>query len=159
MSFEININGIDVKLNIRNYKLDNREEFSDWCRCDFSLTSGDWLKYQVKDDELLLSSEVDDLEENFTLLLDKKLTNIIEKPCIEPDFCFILHPQKDLRQDPKYTYVAPGYEIEDIYLEWRIYFWNDGLTDNFLNLRFNRYEIMQLRDYLSDVRNSFFFKR
>lgn len=157
MSFKININGIDVKLNIRNYKLGNREDFSDWCRCDFSLTSGDWLKYQVKDDELLLSSEVDELEENLTLLLENKFSDIFEMPCIEPDFCFILHPQKDLREDPKYTYVAPGYEIEDIYLKWRIYFWNECLTDNFINLRFNRDEILQFRDYLKSVRNLSFF--
>lgn len=157
MSFEINIKGIDVKLNIRNYKLYNRDDFSDWCRCDFSLTSGDWLKYYVEDDELILSSEVDELEKNLTFLLENKFSDIFEMPCIEPDFCFILHPQKDLRENPKYTYVAPGYEVEDIYLEWRIYFWHDGLTDNFLNLRFNRDEIIKFRDYLSDVRNSSFF--
>ena len=154
MNFEININGIDVKLNIRNYKLGNREEFSDWCRCDFSLTSGDWLNYYVEDDELLLSSEVDELENNLTLLIENKFSDVAFMPCIEPDFCFILHPQKDLREDSKYTYVAPGYEVEDIYLEWRIYFWHDGLTDNFLSLRFNRDEIIKFRDYLSDVRNS-----
>ena len=154
MNFEININGIDVKLNIRNYKLDNRDDFSDWCRCDFSLVSGDWLKYNVEDDEFLLSSEVDELEENLTLLLENKFSDIFEMPCIEPDFCFILHPQKDLRKDPKYTYVAPGYEIEDIYLEWRIYFWNEGLTDNFLNLTLKRDEIIKFRDYLRKVKNS-----
>ena len=153
MCFKININGIDVKLNIQNYKLDNRDDFSDWCRCDFSLTSGNWLNYYVEDDELLLSSEVDELEKNLTLLLENKFLDVVLMPCIEPDFCFIFNPQKDLREDPKYTNVAHGYEIEDIYLEWRIYFWNDGLTDNFLNLRFNRDEIIKFRDYLSDVRN------
>lgn len=157
MGFELNIRGIDLELNIRNYQLDNREDFSDWCRCDFSLISGNWLKYQVKDDELLLSSEVDELEKNLTLLLENKFSDIIEMPCIELDFCFILHPQKDLREDPKYTYVAPGYEIEDIYLEWRIYFWHDGLTDNFFNLTLNRGEILLFRDYLKSVRNSSFF--
>ncbi len=75
-------------------------------------------------------------------------------PCIEPDFCFILYPKRDLRDDPKYTYVQPGYEIEDIYLEWRIYFWNEGLTDNFLNFTLNRDEIIKFRDYLREVKNS-----
>lgn len=152
MSFEINIRGIDVKLNIRNYKMDSRDDYGDWCRCDFSLVSGDWLNYQVEDDELLLSSEVDELEENLTLLLEKKFTDIFEMPCIEPNFCFILHPQKDLLENPKYTYVAPSYEIEDIYLEWRIYFWNEGLTDNFFKLTLKRDEILQFRDYLREVK-------
>lgn len=30
MNFEININGIDVELNIRNYQLYNRDDFSDY---------------------------------------------------------------------------------------------------------------------------------
>lgn len=30
MSFEINIRGTQVKLNIRNYQMDNREDFSDY---------------------------------------------------------------------------------------------------------------------------------
>lgn len=154
MCFEININGIDVKLNIQNYQMDNSDDFSDWCRCDFYLNSGNWLKYHLEDDELLLSSEVDKLEENLTLLIENKLTDITFMPCIEPDFCFILYPKRDLRDDPKYTYVQPGYEIEDIFLEWRIYFWNEGLTDNFLNLRFNKDEIIKFRDYLRKVKNS-----
>ena len=154
MSFEININGIDLKLNIQNYKLDNRDDFSDWCMCDFSLVSGDWLKYHLVDDELLLSSEVDELEEHLTFLLENKFSDIFEMPCIEPDFCFILYPKRDLRDDPKYTYVQSGYEIEDIYLEWRIYFWNEGLTDNFLNLTLKRDEIIKFRDYLRKVKNS-----
>ena len=154
MSFEINTRGIDVKLNIRNYQMNNRDDFSDWCKCDFSLVSGDWLKYHLVDDELLLSSEVDKLEENLTLLIENKLTDITFMPCIELDFCFILYPKRDLRDDPKYTYVQPGYEIEDIFLEWRIYFWNEGLTDNFLNLTLKRDEIIKFRDYLRKVKNS-----
>lgn len=44
---------------------------------------------------------------------------------MEPDFVFLLYPIKDLRTDPKYTYVAPGHEFQDIYVEWRVFFWDD----------------------------------
>ena len=60
---------------------------------------------------------------------------------IEPDFKFILHPEEDLRNNPNYTYVRPGYEILDIYLEWRVYFWNEGLMDNYLTVVFDRNDI------------------
>ena len=70
---------------------------------------------------------------------------------IEPDFKFILYPEEDLRNNPNYTYVQPGYEIVDIYLEWRVYFWNEGLTDNYLTVTLGREEITMLRDYLRTV--------
>ena len=71
--------------------------------------------------------------------------------CIEPDYIFILQPKRDRRKDPCYTYIRPGYEIADIYMEWKIYFWNEGLTDNFLSIRFDRTEITAFRDYLKSV--------
>ena len=53
-------------------------------------------------------------------LLDGKVSEPREIPMTEPDFVFMLYPQKDLRTDPKYTYVAPGYEIQDIYEVYEI---------------------------------------
>ena len=104
---------------------EDEEWDSEWCRCDFLFASGDWLNYHKENDEVLL--------------------------CIEPDFVFELYPQMDLREDPKYTYVQPGYEIQDIYVEWKIYFWHGGLTDNYLTITLGREDIARLRDYLKLV--------
>lgn len=104
-----------------------------------------------ENDEVLLASEVDELEEKLSKLLDNKLTEIEEMVCIEPDFIFKLYPQTDLREDPKYTYIQPGYEIQDIYLEWKIFFWHGGLTDNYLTITLDRNEIESLRDYLAAI--------
>ena len=41
--------------------------------------------------------------------------------------------------------------IEDIFAEWKIYFWNQGLTDNHLTVTLEREHIMELRDYLASV--------
>ena len=109
------------------------------------------MNYHKESDEVLLCYEVEELEECLTKLLDNKLSELKEIACIEPDFIFVLHPQSDRREDPKYTYLQQGYEIEDIYVEWKIFFWNGGLTDNHLVITLGREEIKIMRDYLSQV--------
>jgi len=109
------------------------------------------VDYNRLDNEVLLSDEVVDIEEKLTMLLNDQIDQITEIVCIEPDFVFKLYPQKDLRDDPKYTFIQEGYEIEDILVEWKIYFWNQGLTDNHLTVTLNRKHIKELRDYLKSV--------
>jgi hypothetical protein len=154
MWFECDISGIKVKLQINGYKPTNEDNWdNNWCKCDFSFSSGVWLNYHKENDEVLLSSEVKYLAEAFTELLDNKLSEEKEITCMEPDFIFKLFPQTDLRNNPKYLYIRPGCEIQDIYIEWKIYFWNEGLTDNYLTITLDRKEIACLRDYLSLVIN------
>ena len=154
MWFEIDASGIKIKLQINGYKPTNKENWdSEWCRCDFLFTSGDWLNYHKENDEVLLCSEIDELAETLTELLDDKILEEREILCIEPDFIFKLYPETDLRDNPQYTYIQPGYEIQDIYLEWRIYFWYEGLTDNYLTITFDRDKIESFRDYLVLVRS------
>ncbi len=152
MEFRLDISGVTVYLKVNGYVKSTKEEWdSQWCRCDFAFMSGDWLNYHKESDEVLLSCEVEELEEKLTKLLSDELTEVEEISCIEPDFNFLLYPKRDLREDPKYTYVQPGYEIADIYMEWKVFFWNQGLTDNFLCVTLDREEIIKLRDYLSSV--------
>lgn len=154
MWFEIDASGIKIKLQINGYKPTNKENWdSEWCRCDFLFTSGDWLNYHKENDEVLLCSEIDELAETLTELLDNKILEEREILCIEPDFIFKLYPETDLRDNPQYTYIQPGYEIQDIYLEWRIYFWYEGLTDNYLTITFDQDKIESFRDYLVLVRS------
>ena len=152
MSFKINISGIEVEMNIKGY-VPSSENFweSKWCECDYSFRSGSWLNYSKENDEVFMSNEIEALEANLTKLLNDELKETEEIRCIEPDYIFILQPKRDRRKDPSYTYIRPGYEIADIYMEWKIYFWNEGLTDNFLSLRFDRTEITAFRDYLKSV--------
>ena len=152
MWLEIDASGIEIKLRINGYVPSTKDNWdSQWCQCDFLFSSGEWLNYHKENDEVLLSCEVEELEEYLTKLLNNELTEVKEIACIEPDFVFVLHPQSDRREDPKYTYVQPGYEIEDIYLEWKIFFWNGGLTDNHLIVTLDRDDIKVMRDYLSLV--------
>lgn len=152
MWFEIHAKGIKVKLQITGHVPTRKDNWDNkWCKCDFSFSSGDWLNYHIENAEVFLADEVDRLAESLTDLLDNQLSEEQEFICIEPDFIFRLYPQTDLRNDPKYTYIRPGYEIQDIYLEWKVYFWHQGLTDNYLTVTFNREQIMCLRDYFISV--------
>ena len=149
---QIDAAGITIDLLIKGYRKSTKHNWDDlWCRCDFSFTSNNWLNYTSVDNEVLLSCEIEELEQSLTKLLDGKITEKTVIEPIEPDFKFILFPEEDLRNNPNYTYVQPGYEILDIYLEWRVYFWNEGLTDNFLTVTLGREEIVTLRDYLRSV--------
>lgn len=112
------------------------------------------INYRKDHDELLTPAEVDGLVDALTNLLDGKITESQEYPMVEPDFVFMLYPIKDLRTDPKYTYIAPGHEYQDIYVEWRVFFWDDGLTDNYLNVTLYRDDIIALRDFLDGVRKT-----
>lgn len=152
MWLEIDADGIRVNLQIKGYKPANKDNwYSNWCNCDFLFTSGDWLNYHKENDEVLLSCEVEELAEAFTELLDNKLSSAEEIAFIEPDFVFKLYPQRDLSDDPKYKFAQSGYQIQDIYLEWNIFFWHEGLTDNYLTITLNRDDIVRLRDYLSAI--------
>ena len=148
----IDVAGIIIDFLVKGYRKSTRENWDDlWCKCDFSFRSNNWLNYQSVDNEVLLSCEVEELENNLTQLLDGKITEKTVIEPIEPDFKFILYPEEDLRNNPNYTYVQPGFEIVDIYLEWKVYFWHEGLTDNHLTVTHDRTEITALRDYLRSV--------
>ena len=158
MVFERNLNGIEVILRIDNYESPSKHTFGDWwCDCGFSFRMGklaEIINYRKDHDELLTPEEVYGLAYALTNLLEGKINELQEYPLVEPDFVFLLYPIKDLRTDPKYTYVAPGHEFQDIYVEWRVFFWDDGLTENYLNVTLYRDDIIAFRDFLEDVRKT-----
>lgn len=153
MWFERDINGIKIKLRINNYKYTNKKDWdSEWCQCDFLFYSGSWLNYHKENDEIFLCSEIDYLIMLLTELLNNKIFEPKEFSFIEPDFTFMLHPIENLKDNPKYIYVKPESKFVDIYLDWKIYFWDNGtLTDNHLTLTLDRDEITSLRDYLVSI--------
>ena len=155
MLFERNLDGIDVILRIDNYQSPSNHDYGDWwCDCGFSFRMGkmaEIIDYRKDHDELLMPEEVDELANVLTNLLDGKITQPMEFTITEPDFQFILYPIKDLRTDSKYTYMAPGYEYQDIFVEWRVYFWNGWLTNNFLTLTLYRDDIVALRDFFESI--------
>jgi len=154
MWFEIDANGISVRLQINGYEPASEHNWhKQWCKCNFSFSSGDWLDYHSENDEILLSAEVEGLEKALTELLDNNLSETKEIKFAEPDFVFKLHPQTDLRNNPNHIYICPGYEIQDIYLEWKVYFYDNGPKNNHLVIILTRNELVVFRDYLAQVIN------
>ena len=149
MWLKLNLSGIRLSMQIRNYRRTSEEDWlSVWCKTDFSFVADKWLNYCEDDSEVFLAREIEDLAKSLDDLLNDRLTAPTEFNCIEPDFNFILNPKKDLQLDPKVLYVRPGCEIVDIDMEWKISFWHDGLTANYLSVTLNRTDIESLLLYL-----------
>ena len=142
--------GIDVHFRICKYEPATEDDwFGQWCECDYSFQAGNWLHYHGEKDEVLLSCEVEILEKALTALLRDQITEVEQLSFAEPDFRFVFHPKRDRRKEG--VICRPGTEIADIYLEWKIYFWDDGLTDNHLTIVLDREEIRAFRNYLSEI--------
>lgn len=133
MTLNLDLDGILVRLRIDGYHPSGEEDWTgEWCVADFSFRSVPWLDYSRERDEVFLCREVEELFTELNALLTDERTEERVMALMEPDFAFKLHPKRDLREDPKVTYVPKGYEIEDISVEWLVSFWQDGLTANYL---------------------------
>ena len=105
MWFKLNLNGIVMNMRIKGYEPSEKDKWDyQWCDVDFSFIGESWLNYQRDNDEVLLSCEVEELAQALDDLLADRLLEVKTIECIEPDFNFILHPKRDLRNDPKYLY-------------------------------------------------------
>ena len=134
MWLKLNLSGIRLSMQIRNYRRTSEEDWlSVWCKTDFSFVADKWLNYCEDDSEVFLAREIEDLAKSLDDLLNDRLTAPTEFNCIEPDFNFILRP---------------GCEIVDIDMEWKISFWDEGLTDNYLSVSLVRSDIECLLSYL-----------
>ena len=153
MWFTLDLDGITLHLRIQNYKKSSNSISWDenWTCVDLTLQAKEWLNYQIKNDEIMLACEVEELRDKLGLLLVDGLTEPYSLELIEPDLTFELNPKKDIRNDPRILYVRPGFEIVDIDMEMEVSFWNGGLTANKLVLSFDRGDIEKLRLYLQLV--------
>ena len=143
MCLKLDVNGINVELEIRGYRPDNKRFNDDaWCKCDFSLYNEN-INYSRSSAEVLFSAEVDLLESYLTRLLNGEIKEIEEFLCAEPDFEFYFHPEKQTLR-PDYVFA--------IFVEWKINFWHErSPSGNSLTLTLWQDEIIALKDYLSSV--------
>ena len=149
MWLKLDLSGIRLSMRIKNYRKTSEEDWlSVWCKTDFSFVADKWLNYCENDGEVFLAREIEDLAKSLDDLLNDRLDAPTEFNCMEPDFNFVLTPKRDVRLNPKVLYVRPGCEIVDIDMEWKISFWHDGLTANYLSVTLNRTDIESLLLYL-----------
>lgn len=154
MWLKLDIGGIDFHFRISGYKKSTQENWDDeWCDVDLTLQSRKWLDYHINSDETLLALEVEELRDSIDALLKDGLENYEHKECVEPDFEFHLYPKEDLRNNPRFTYVAPGHEILDVHMDFSVTFWDrEGcLSSNRLLMEFDRDDLEKLLCYLNLV--------
>ncbi len=151
MWLHLDLDGVALHFRITGYRKSTSENWhSQWCTVYLTLQGGNWLNYQISSD-ILLACEVEELCSRISDLLEDKIQAVEEMEFVEPDLTFVLNPKKDLREDPKYSYVAPGHEIVDIDADLRVHFWDGGLTANYLSLCFDRNDLQCLRTYLQCI--------
>lgn len=143
MSFVLDLSGIELKLDIRGYdKNYDKVANNAWCECDFSFKASPCLDYEIKNDELLLSSEVNELSKLLTMHLNGELCEDVEYFCLESDFVFRFFQERNVK------------EGKDICLEWCVYLWHDNCTENFMTFTLFREDIEKFRDYLISVKKN-----
>lgn len=153
MWFCLNLDGIELKFRITGYQKSTDQWDAKWCEVDLALRSDEWLNYQIKGQEILLSCEVEQLCRAFEALLNDQITQECAFGCAEPDLTFRLSPKQDARDNPNVLYVKSGLNIADIGMNLDVAFWHDGLTANRLRLAFDRTDIEQLLCYLRLITN------
>ena len=150
MWMKLNLSGITLRFRVREYQKSQKDDWdSNWCKTDCSFVAEPWLNYCQTGAEILLAYEVEKLANKMEELLTCGRVSSEVLQCIEPDFHFIFHPKEDLTTNPNILYVAPGCEIEDIHLEWKVLFWNGGQpTGNYLSVTLSRPDIEHFLIYL-----------
>ena len=153
MWLQLDLDGIKLHFRIAKYRKSIPESWDEqWCNIDLTLHRNNQLNYKISS-EILLACEVEEIRNKIFDLLEDKIQAEEEMEFIEPDLTFVLYPKKDLHEDIKYTYVAPGHEVLDIDANLRVHLWNDGLTANYLSLCFGRDDLEKLLTYLQLVTN------
>lgn len=153
MRLMLNLDDITLHLRIMDYTCSTpKYEDESWCRVVGGVSSK-FLSYTF-DSELLLFSEIDYLEVSMRKLLANEFKEIIFYECMEPDFRFVFYPKHEWRRDTDFGCVRARNEIEDIFMEIIIVFWNEEgqLTENSLHLILCREEIIQFHTYLQLVK-------
>ncbi len=152
LRLKLNLSTICFEFSISHYVRSTKERWDkEWCAVSVACRGGNWLNYVRNADETLLSCEVETILDHLEDLLNDRLHSSGQLAFIEPDFILILNPKKDLTKDAKYLYVAPGYEIQDIDMEWKIVFRDGKSNDHYLSLRFYREDLTHLQKYLSFI--------
>ncbi len=150
MSVCLDLAGIEFQFEIDGYKKSTPEMWDEeWCRCELQLTSADWLHLN-RSGELFLDSEIEGMLRLMReLLCNQEVGEEREIEFMEPDFRMVLHPIKELRKEC--AYCAPGCGFQDVFIEWKTYMWDGGLTENYLTVVLYREDIEKMVEYLSKV--------
>lgn len=119
---------------------------------DAELKVKNWCVNYCTSSSFLEFEEIKEINRKLIKLLDNNLDEIETLEFIEPDLQIVLRPAHDIRESGKYSYVKPGYEIEDIRADFLLFPLIDGaFTDQYYCMPLYREEIKAFTNYLTDV--------
>lgn len=149
MILRLNLSGIVVTMKIWNYVPSRGFEWDGWCKTDISWVSEPWLNLSYHEDEIFMPNEIEETVKMLKAFLNNEFTEVETWRFIEPDFEFILHPQ---RKEPRFM-TRPTFELMDVSMEWKVSFWHreSGLTGNYLLLDLEKQDIEKLLLYFQIV--------
>ncbi len=145
MWLKLNIEGFIVYFQIKGYK-PSESGYSDDLWCDIKLTVEYGNDFKIhRSGELLYSDEIEHLLMKFQDLLADRIKDAEEIDFMEPDFVFVLDSQLNLSNERN--------EINnrEVFVDFRIHFWNGNLTENHLSLRLYKENIEYLLYYIKLV--------
>ena len=135
MWLELDLDGISFRFRITEYKKSTADGWdTEWCRIDMTLHARPWLHYQIVSQEVLLSSEVEEIQNTISAFLNGELAQPEALTFIEPDFELGFNP-----------------DSSDMDFSIWIYDENRILSANRLVLCFDRNDLKKLLDYLQTV--------
>ena len=148
MTLKLELEEITVCLRIYDYDPHPPKSWElGWTKADYSI-QGPGLSLSGEEEQFH-STELESFSACLTKLLHGQLLRDRVWEGTDTLFRFLLHPQKDRRDDSRAIWVNPDYALADITLDWQLLFYQD--SGNYLSLSLSRREIQHLRDYLDLV--------
>jgi len=149
MRLKLDLDGVKTIFEIRKYHKSTEENWDEeWCKVTFSFICDNWLEYGRLDEELLLCGEIEELRDYTRRLLLDEIEDTAILTFLEPDFEFTFCPK---RIDNQLSLFEEHPQVKNAYAEWKIAFWNDGLTDNYMCLHLSEDDLECLKNYLNLV--------
>lgn len=151
MWLKLDIRGMKIELQINGYQRSDKDNWDcQWCDVSFSFEFPGCIDYSKMNDEIILSCEVETLERKIDDFINDRITDKETLELIEPDFVFVFKPSYNMLESGEYEYAAPGYEMSNAVMEWKVNLWErDGrLTNNYFSATLDKAALRVLGDYL-----------
>lgn len=149
MWLKLDSEGMKIELQINNYELSNKEDWDDQrCAVDFAFKFPECIDYVRNHNGIILSCEVEMLEEKINNFLHNKILNGEVIELLEPDFVFELLPRIDAIGTGVCRGVTSENKLSTPLMKWKVNLWNGGLTDNYFSTTLGEKDLRIFRDYL-----------
>lgn len=130
---ELQLGPASLRLHVHGYGYEYDEDGGDWCKVSMELKAGDWLYFKADEEELIDSSDIDELIYQLERLTQRKMNEEWVSFFSEPALEIKLHQIFSERENEMF-----------LYMDWSIYGW--------ITFTLNNDNIALVLDYLRKVK-------